>query len=825
MSQSSLHRRVKRTNHKQNNRRVKRTNRKVKRTNRKVKRKIQHRTNRKQDNRRVKRTNRKQNNRKQNRTNRKLNQRVNRRIKKKSYKKISGGLKIPFKKKVKVAPEPQETYALVQSQGGRVAELKHDIEKLKADWLETCRQNVEQYQMRVSQLEEDRGYYKSLNKELQYNQAVGRLNFWLNKEANPEEYTYTEPENLSEDTELHDTDLWADQEKKYERRQIDFNRDTEWHTAAKKVNNINKRIKNSENNLGENYKQKRRDIYELNDRKKEMARAEQRIIQKLGLYHPSELVKQYDDDNIRYMADINHKHREILHEIQSLKTELQSLEDEIGRQQELEEQLHQVEIKKQQKLEDNREEIKSEFKAKLKKAKKVLGIGIFTKLNKKNVQQSHNTKLEEHSSHIREKADIEYQSKYGNTIRQLKTRFSAAINGYKWYEDATVAVNRWNGFVDHLKYERIESIKNQVVIHFSEINRLAGVDAEIKQACEFLIHVIDRELLSGGTQSNLDRLKVANKLVYVDHKRFEHSQDNEEASKQFQSLRADRVLEFRRLEREVENDFLKTMREFCKDGKDMLEKAIQRQKDEASNWAWHRKEWARKTEIIRKKYNNPNLFLSIFLDDEGLLPQVSRRHQWTPAKVQQDRERVKRLKTLFGNDSVEAGEKFQTTGSMKHKKLLWKKREKKLDELCKLFEGTEAVLPREIIERELIIHNYDLTETENSLIKLLMYDLNLNFSDEEVDEIIKLIDDYWDNFTLKEIYDQLKEDINSNRDIQATRDHFDTLLERNKANQRSVTLLHTRDSPRLSPARQGPEIQSHRGPVTAWPEKASQPAM
>ena len=97
MSQSSLHRRVKRinrkvkrtyrkvnrTNRKEHNRKVKRTNRKVKRTSRKVKRKIQH------------RTNRKQNNRKQNRTNRKLNQRVNRRIKKKSYKKISGGLKFP----------------------------------------------------------------------------------------------------------------------------------------------------------------------------------------------------------------------------------------------------------------------------------------------------------------------------------------------------------------------------------------------------------------------------------------------------------------------------------------------------------------------------------------------------------------------------------------------------------------------------------------------------------------------------------------------------------------------------------------------------------
>ena len=108
MSQSSLHRRVKRTNHKQNNRRVKRTNRKVKRTNRKVKRKIQHRTNRKQDNRRVKRTNRKQNNRKQNRTNRKLNQRVNRRIKKKSYKKISGGNKwLPWKKGNRVSPEDQ----------------------------------------------------------------------------------------------------------------------------------------------------------------------------------------------------------------------------------------------------------------------------------------------------------------------------------------------------------------------------------------------------------------------------------------------------------------------------------------------------------------------------------------------------------------------------------------------------------------------------------------------------------------------------------------------------------------------------------------------
>ena len=60
MPRSSLNRRVKRTNRKQNNRRVNRTNRKVNRTNRKVNRTNRkvNRTNRKQNNRRVKRTSR-----------------------------------------------------------------------------------------------------------------------------------------------------------------------------------------------------------------------------------------------------------------------------------------------------------------------------------------------------------------------------------------------------------------------------------------------------------------------------------------------------------------------------------------------------------------------------------------------------------------------------------------------------------------------------------------------------------------------------------------------------------------------------------------------
>ena len=103
MSQSSLHRRVKRTNRKLNrtNRKLKQTNRKLKRTNRKVKRRIKRQTNRKLNNRRVKRTNRKVKRRIKRRTNRKV---LGSALDRMKPKKFSGGsntlYKLPKEEKV-----------------------------------------------------------------------------------------------------------------------------------------------------------------------------------------------------------------------------------------------------------------------------------------------------------------------------------------------------------------------------------------------------------------------------------------------------------------------------------------------------------------------------------------------------------------------------------------------------------------------------------------------------------------------------------------------------------------------------------------------------